>query len=412
MADTLSTDLAALRISRGADGADSDEARRPLRKLLIAAVALAAATLGFRAGYPLVEASLFRAEVSLSEIANLSPAQAAVELTSTGYVVAQRSSKVGARADGRLVKVMVAEGQQVREGAVLAVLEESSERRNLDTARARAQAARARAQAARANVTEAQLRSDRERALAQRGAAAVASAQDLEARARALVEQVRAAEAEVGSADAEVRAVEARLAMLTITAPISGTVVSKPLRPGELMVQAGAPLLELADFSSLTVETDVPEARLSRVRPGAPCEIVLDAYPSRRLRGKTLEIVPRVNRAKGTVVVKVGFVDAPEDVMPDMAARVSFLQKALDAQAIKEAPKLVVPQSAVVDRDGAKVVFVSDGDRVRMVPVRLGPAFGGGFELREGPAAGTKVVQKPPATLADGRKIKEKEASE
>lgn len=405
MADTLSTDLAALRISRGADGADSDEARRPLRKLLIAAVALAAATLGFRAGYPLVEASLFRAEVSLSEIANLSPAQAAVELTSTGYVVAQRSSKVGARADGRLVRVMVAEGQQVREGAVLAVLEESSERRNLDTARARVQAARA-------NVTEAQLRSDRERALAQRGAAAVASAQDLEARARALVEQVRAAEAEVGSADAEVRAVEARLAMLTITAPISGTVVSKPLRPGELMVQAGAPLLELADFSSLTVETDVPEARLSRVRPGAPCEIVLDAYPSRRLRGKTLEIVPRVNRAKGTVVVKVGFVDAPEDVMPDMAARVSFLQKALDAQAIKEAPKLVVPQSAVVERDGAKVVFVSDGDRVRMVPVRLGPAFGGGFELREGPAAGTKVVQKPPATLADGRKIKEKEASE
>ena len=92
-----------------------------------------------------------------------------------------------------------------------------------------------------------------------------------------------------------------------------------------------------------------------------------------------------------------------------MSARVSFLQKALDAGAMKEPPKTIVPAVAVTERGGAKVVFTVEQGQVRMVPVELGPAFGDGFELVAGPPPGTKVVREPPATLQDGQKVKEGE---
>jgi multidrug efflux pump subunit AcrA (membrane-fusion protein) len=135
---------------------------------------------------------------------------------------------------------------------------------------------------------------------------------------------------------------------------------------------------------------------------------VLDAYPTKRYRGKAVEITPRVNRTKATVTVKVAFVDDRDSVLPDMAARVSFLSEELDKEALEAPPKTIVPASAVSDQGGAKVVFRVDDGKARLVPVTLGPPFGSGFELLRGPAAGTRVVKGPPPELRDGQGIKEK----
>src|SRR6185503_20003808 len=118
----------------------------------------------------------------------------------------------------------------------------------------------------------------------------------------------------------------------------SGTVLNEPPEVGELVgtdIGGGRDkVIELADFSTLMVETDVPEARLHMVEVGSPCEIALEAFPTRRYRGEAVEISPRVNRDKATVEVKVKFVDPAADVLPDMAARVSLLTKALDDAAL------------------------------------------------------------------------------
>lgn len=415
MADSLSSDLASLRIARDESGPSRSGS---FRTVLLGVGTLAVIVLAVLRLYPYLEASLFKTPVQLTEILLVSPAQATTDLTSTGYVVPDRSSKVGAKAAGRLARVLVQEGQVVKAGEVLAVLEDGIERSAIATARARVKAARARVLTARANLAEAQLRLEREESLASRGATALSSAQDQKARVLALAEAVKAADAEVGAADAEVAALEVSLGNMTVTAPLGGTVVTRPLRPGELVGPTSGPILELADLASLVVETDVPEARLARVKPGAPCEITLDAFPTRRLRGEALEIVPRVNRAKATVVVKVKFVDPPTGVLPDMAARVSFLQKALDEKSLKEQARLVVPSAAITERGGAKVVFAIDPvarDTVRLTTVQLGPALGGGFELLA-PAlsAGTRLVKAPLPTLSDGQRIKEsdKERSE
>jgi HlyD family secretion protein len=207
-----------------------------------------------------------------------------------------------------------------------------------------------------------------------------------------------------------VDALSVNIGYLEITAPISGTVVGKPATQGELVGQMAATIAELADFSSLVVETDVPEARLHLVHEGGPCEIMLDAFPGESWRGRVREITPRVDRAKATVTVKVEFLDPVDRVLPDMAARVNVLVKELEAKEDREPPKIVVPATAIADRNGAKVVFVLEEDVARMRPVTLGEPVGSGFELVDGPPAGTTLVREPSAELADGQRVSRKDA--
>src|SRR5206468_13122534 len=126
--------------------------------------------------------------------------------------------------------------------------------------------------------------------------------ENLAARVAALEENVKAAEADVAAAGADVKTTEVNLGYLTVYSPITGRVISKPPQLGELVgALTLTPLtIEIADMSTLTVETDVPEARLEQVKSKAPAEIVLDAYPSRRFRGEVLEVSPKINRQKAT----------------------------------------------------------------------------------------------------------------
>lgn len=404
MADQLSSDLASLRIDRGSKA-------KPPRSWsgAVGTVALVAAlATGATVVYPRVAAAIFKKEIALTEISMLSPAQASISITSSGYVTPQVISRVGAKIPGRIAKVLVKEGDQVKAGDVLVELEDGDQRAAIAAAEARVGAAAARASASRANIAEIKLQADRQKILVDSGSVGKATLDDLLARVTSLEKLANASDAEIRAAQAEVESLRVLLKDRVVRAPISGTVISKPPEVGEMTVTLPF-LIELADFESLQVETDVAESRLKNVQIGVPCEIVLDAFPDKRLRGKAVEIGKRVNRAKATVVVKVAFVDSREGVLPDMAARVSFLTKEISAEAMKEPPKRIVPVAAVSERQGAKVVFVVDQGKVKMTGVTVGAEAAGGFELIDGPPPGTKVVANPPGDLEDGQKIKEKE---
>ncbi len=391
---------------------------------------------GYLWGYPALAARVWKAQVALTEVALLAPTGAGVqvELSATGYVVPQTVSKVGAKVQGRVAEVRVRQGQRVQAGDVLLRLDEVEARALLATSKARGLAAVARVQTARANLAEAELQAGRARGLADKDVGPQAQASDLEARVKSLSALLKAAEAEAAAAQAEVETQKTALSQLTVIAPISGTVLSKPPEVGEVVgplssattTGSSAGLLELADLSraSLVVETDVPEGRLARVKLGGPAEIVLDAYPQKRLRGRTLEVLPRVNRAKATVPVRVEFADeeALVGVLPEMAARIHFLSKPLSDAALRETPKILLPASALTERDGQRGVFVYDrqSETVRFTTVTLGPKLSGdaassesgSFELIAGPAPGSKLVRLPDAALRSGQKVKESERNE
>lgn len=404
MTDQLSADLASLRIHR-------DEGPRPpsrLPRVLAILAVVGALGAGGAVALPHLKAQIFKTEISVTEISMVSPVQASVSVTSTGYVVAQTVSKVGAKVPGRVAKVHVREGSVVHAGDPLIELDDADQKTAIAASTSRVVVARARAEAARAALAEVKQQADREKGLVERGVAGRALLEDLTARSRSLQESAKAAEAEAAAAAAEVETLRVTLRDRLVTAPIDGTVVNKPPELGEIVGPGTLATLEIADFQSMVVETDVPEGRLSMIKPGGPCEIVLDAYPDKRRRGETLEIGKKVNRAKATVTVKVKFVDAMEDVLPEMSARTSFLTEKLSAEAMKEPPKRIVPTAAVVERAGAKMVFVVEDGAVRSVPVTVGAPFGGGLELLEGPTPGTKVVANPPPELTAGQRVKEK----
>ncbi len=413
MSDSLSSDLAALRIDRANTRRPGGGPLKTVLALLVTAGALGAA---YIFGKPYLEAKLFKTQVDVTEVALVSPAQASVELTATGYIVAQSVSKVSAKVPGKVAKIFVKQSDIVKPGDVLFVIDPMDQNATIAAARSQAAAARARAVAARANQSEIEVQLKRAKALAAQGVGPQSSVDDLAARSTSLREQVNASDADAKASGALVSQLEVNLKNFTVVAPIGGTVINRPPELGEFVgpQPAGVAVdmggVQIANFDTQMVETDVPEQRLSLVKIGAPTEIVLDAYPDRRYRGRVHEITPKVDRAKATVLVKVAFVDEKTGVMPDMSARVSFLNGEIDKNAIKTPPKVIVPSEAVANVNGAKAVYVIDDGKVRLTPVQLGPAFGSGFELTRGPTPGTRLVKSPPADLADGQAVKERTA--
>jgi RND family efflux transporter MFP subunit len=404
--DRLTSDLASLRIDRN-EPPRSTSSRRGVVWVVALAVAGGVAFGTWRVAAPMVEAQLFKTEVSVTEIALVSPSQGQSQLTSTGYVVPQVEVDVSSKLVGRVEKSTISEGSKVKQGDVIFLLDASDQKVQIASAQARVASARARAATARAQLAEVSLQLDREKRLAASGSVGQATVDDLQARSNSLDEQVKATDADVKASDSEVAALGVTLTNTTIKAPVDGTVITKPLQPGDV-ITPGVPMARIADFSSIVVETDVPEVRLHLVRKGGPCEIVLDAYPEKRWRGEVVEVSPSLNRSKASATVKVRFLDRDDTVLPEMAARVSFLEAPLDESKLKEPAKKIVPGSAVAERGGSRVVFVLDSGKIRQEQVTLGARFGDGYELLDGPAPGTKIVSDPPSTLTDGQAVKEK----
>jgi HlyD family secretion protein len=403
VADNLSADLASLRIDR----APRPPSSTPWWGCALVALALAAAAgyLGYRHYAP----SVFKTEVSTTEVLLLSPAQASTELTGVGYVVAQRQSKVACQLLSRIAEMKVHEGQKVKAGDELFHVEDAAQRAALSAAKARASGARARLNAATAALAELRQQLAREKNLAEQEAGTIAAADDRREQVRAQEATLKAAEHEVAAADEDVHAAEVQLDYTKVRAPFDGIVLGKPLTEGELVgTVTEQPAVELADPAPLLAEIDVPERRIEKVKNGGPAEVILDSYPDSRYRATVVEVGSRVDRSKGTVIVKLKLLEVPDRLLPDMRARANFLTEALDAKAAKEPPKNVVPRAAVAERGGAKVVFKIEDGRVRMMPVTVGGEFGGGLELKSGPPPGTVLVADPPATMADGQPVKEK----
>lgn len=245
-------------------------------------------------------------------------APAAGSLTASGYVVARRQATVAAEVTGLLLEVRVEEGQAVKAGDVLAVLESTLARADTD-------AAIARAASADADLAEAGRILKRTRELAKQGFASNATLTDAEARYSAAL-----ATRNAFSSDAD-RA-KAQLDRYEIKAPFDGVVVNKSAQPGEIIspVSAGGGFTRtgvctIVDMASLEIEVDVSEAYIARVSQGQSVEAVLDAYPDWRIPARVIATIPAADRAKATVRVRIGFEKADPRILPEMAISVRFL---------------------------------------------------------------------------------------
>jgi len=332
-------------------------------------------------------------------------------LNATGYVTARRKATLAAKITGKLTEVNVEEGMHVKEGHVIARLEDTTSQAELAWSKARLEAARRSLAETEVRLAEARRTLERTKGLKVQGIksqadldADQAEVDSLEARLALGREEIKVAEGEVAL---RIRLWEDSI----VRAPFSGVVISKDAQVGEMVspISAGGGftrtgICTIVDMNSLEIEVDVNEAYIARVQPEQKVEAVLDAYPDWRIPGRVITTIPSADRQKATVKVRVGFDKLDPRILPDMGVKVSFLEMAGDTQAAP-ARRLFIPRTAVRREGEQTVVYVVQGGRLERRAIRLGAPEGDQVVVLAGLSAGEQVVIEGPNDLSDGARV-------
>jgi HlyD family secretion protein len=340
-----------------------------------------------------------------------SPGQANAILTASGYVVAETKAAVASKGTGRLEYLAVEEGDRVQKGNIIGRLESSDVEAALGQAKAALDVAKAGVTEAEAELDDATSNYQREKALVEQKLISDADFSSANARYRKAIAGVASAKASVVQAQAGVTAADVNVENTYIRAPFDGVVLTKDADVGDVITPFGAAsgskgdIVTMADMNSLEVEADVSESNIEKVYENQPCEITLDAVPDKTYRGVVHKIVPTADRTKATVMTKVKFLNKDQRVLPEMSAKVLFLNKPTAQTTGAMVPIVSVPISAITTREGKKVVFVINGETVSEVPVELGDMLGNSVAVKQGLSDGDKVVLHPSDKLSSGSKI-------
>jgi RND family efflux transporter MFP subunit len=337
-------------------------------------------------------------------------------LDASGYIVARRRATVSSKVTGKVVKVMLEEGQRVEAGQIIATLDDSNWRAALDQSKAQLQQAEA-------NVDSAQTAFEDAKPIFERSekqkVAAVISAQSFdEAHAQFNVAHNNLLIAQRGLEAARTGVVVAQrnLEDTVIRAPFAGIVTEKSAQPGEMVspISAGGGFTRtgigtIVDMESLEVEVDVSENFINRVRPQQPVTIKLNAYPDWDIPGSVIAMIPTADRAKATVKVRIAIGQKDPRIIPEMGARVAFLSdnepQAAGADKSRAAG-VVIPADAVTTSGSASIVFVVHGSTVERRAVRLGGKSSSGQIVSAGLEPGIMVALGDLSKLSDGARVR------
>jgi len=346
--------------------------------------------------------------VETATVSQVYPTQAFTLLNASGYVVAQRKAAVASKTTGRLEWIGVEEGSLVKSGQVIARLENKDLKAVVQQGEAGVQLSRASLEQVRAELTDAEQSFKRQKDLLGQGIVSKAEFDAAEARFKGAAASVRAAEAGIGVSQASLQSASVNMEYSQIRAPFDAVVLTKNADVGDIITPLGAAanakaaVVTIADLASLQVEADVSESNLAQVKKGQHCEIILDALPDKRFRGIVHTVVPTADRTKASVMLKIRFVDTDPRILPEMSARVAFLEH--EAGPGDQKPRIAVNPAAIVKSGTGEGVYLVKDDRVVFVPVVRGESLGELVEV-SGVKSGDRLVLKPLDKLKNGTKI-------
>jgi RND family efflux transporter MFP subunit len=338
-------------------------------------------------------------------------------LDATGYVTARRQATVSAKVTGQVTEVLIEEGQQVQSGEVLARLDDTDAQAQFELAQAQLEAARAQLSGLRLLLTQARRDAERQQDLLARELTSQQAADD----ARTLVDTRNAAivtqQRQVDVAGRGVEVAQVALDNTVIRAPFSGVITVKAAQPGEIVspFSAGGGYTRtgigtIVDMDSLEIEVEVNEAYIGRVQPEQPVQTTLNAYPDWKIPGRVIAIIPAADRSKATVKVRLSIDVKDARIVPDMGARVAFLDNGTPAARTGAQPETpagaLIPANAIRAQGDSQQVFVVADGRARLRRVTLGQAYSDLRQVLDGVSDGERVILAPPAGLQDGDAVK------
>lgn len=337
-------------------------------------------------GYQLEERPLVQRVVASGEVSSQSLARIGSELTG---VVKARHVREGDRvAAGDLLIELQDDEQQARLREAEAAL-----RQLIDSSRPQAEA---QLRDAESQVAQASRERERRETLFERGllsAEAREQARRAELTSRVARDRARLqrdALAEGGSEEQQLRQrleqARVALARTRIHAPHAGTVQTRSVEPGDL-VRPGDVLLEIARDNSQEILLPLDEKNLGAVALGQPAWVIPDAWPERVLNARVSYLAPAVNPSQGTLDIHLELLEPADFLRQGMSVSVNI-------ETARRERALVIGNDALRGRDGAsaQVLRVAQDGRVERVPVRLGLRSEALSEVRDGLAAGDRVL--------------------
>jgi RND family efflux transporter MFP subunit len=352
-------------------------------------------------------------EVQVATVTERAAGTQAAVLNASGYVTARRRATVSSKITGKVIEVNVEEGMAVKEGQVLARLDDSSARATLALVEAQAESARHALHESEVRLAQARLTLGRYNDLLKDGIITKAEVDQAQSEVDAIAARIAALGEQVKVAERQINVQKTDLDNTIIRAPFSGIAVTKDAQPGEMVspVSAGGGftrtgICTIVDMRSLEIDVDVNESYINRVKPGQHVSAVLDAYPEWQIPSHVITVVPTADRQKATVQVRIAFEQLDPRLLPDMGVKVTFLRDAdTEAAAPAAQPMTLVPKASVVTDNGQSYVFVVRGDVVERQAVRLGGTDGERLEVLAGLRGGDRVVVSPDKTLKDRSKV-------
>jgi len=305
-------------------------------------------------------------------------------LDASGYVVPRTRATVSSKITGKVMEVYIEEGMYVKKGDVLAQLDDSSAVAELNYSISQ--------------LDEARRVFNRTKELTQNQLTSQAS--------------LDAAEAALKGLEALTEVRQQMVRDMKILAPFSGVVVYKAAQPGEMIspVSAGGGFTKtgictIVDMDSLEIEVDVNESFINRVKSGQPVVANLNAYPKWDIPAEVIAIVPTADRNKATVRVRIGLLEKDQRILPDMGARVSFLQKIekKDNEINKEG--VMVPLASVEKLEGSSYVLMIVQGKVKLAEVVVAEETTNYARITSGLTSGDRVVAKFDLNLEDNQKV-------
>lgn len=330
-----------------------------------------------------------------------------------GTVEARHAFSVGPIQAGRLLRVLVDQGDSVQVGQLLAEIDPVDLRQRAEAAASAAARARQAAQAAQALVAEAESRARiaransvryqtlyrqnfvaKEMADSRSHEAAAADAALMGAHANAT-----AARRDISRTEAELRGIGQLRDSLKLVSPITGVVTAREAEPGTTVV-AGQAVLRLVDPARLWVRVRVDQARAQGVQVGQAADIVLRSTPGAAVPGKVVRVDLQSDAVTEERIVNVAFDSVPAQLYLGELAEVTIqLPGARDV--------LTVPRAALVQNNGKPGVWQTVDGRARFQPVRSGLQTAERVQIVSGLQAGDRLVVYSAKQLDDGVRVRE-----
>ena len=312
------------------------------------------------------------AEVTLTRVAR---GDISSTLTITGTIAAlpNRDVRVSSLVAGRVARVMVAEGDRVKQGQLLAAIEDRPYRDQL-------QQAQAGVEQAKANLENARLNLHRNETLFQRG---IAAGKDLEdARTQASI-----AASALDQAQAALALAKLQISRTEVHSPLTGIVAKRFVSVGEQVDGTAAqPLVEVADTAEVELFGNVPALYLRYMHVGQKLPLATEAFPGKEFSGRVVAISPAVDPSTNVGLVRIRVANALGLLRLGM-----FLSAQVPLET--HANALVVPSQAIYrDEQGQPRIFRVQGDAAEAIPVRLGIETQDRVELLSGAQEGETII--------------------